>query len=271
VKGDGTSGVIGDGEAILFEGEEIAGEEIAIFAAGEEADFGGGRVGALGEGNAEEFGDIEVDWGGGGGGLPADGFAGGSGAEEAAELVAIFKEEEIEGLGIGGDDLGEVDRAKGGEWEGEIAREVGMDVDLTGIEAEGGGGDFAAMGEADASDGGWWSGWVGMGSEAEEGDFFAGEGSGAEVDGVGGDLGDATGFAVAVGEDDLIIARADIGDGVIDGNEAIPRADADIGEGEFGGLAPVKGMKIAGASPCKPYNGKNPPNSPSHICSSALG
>jgi len=135
--------------------------------------------------------------------------------------------------------LGEVDRAKGGEWEDEIAREVGMDVDLTGIEAEGGGGEFAAMGEADASDGGWWSGWVGMGSEAEEGDFFAGEGSGAEVDGVGGDLGDATGFAVAVGEDDLVIARADIGDGVIDGNEAIPRADADIGEGEFGGFAPV--------------------------------
>ena len=98
--------MIGDGEAILFEGEEIAGEEIAIFAAGEEADFGGRRVGALGEGNAEQFGDIEVDCGGGGGGLPADGFAGGSWAEEAAELVAIFKEEEIEGLGIGGEGRG---------------------------------------------------------------------------------------------------------------------------------------------------------------------
>ena len=248
MKGDATCGVIGDGEAILFEGEEIAGEEIAIFAAGEEADFGGRRVGALGEGNAEQFGDIEVDCGGGGGGLPADGFAGGSWAEEAAELVTIFKEEEIEGLGIGGDDLGEVDRAKGGEGEGEIACEGGTDVDLTGIEAEGGGAEFAAMGEADASDGGGRIGWVGVGSEAEEGDFVAGEGRGSEVDGVGGDLGDATGFAFAVGEDDLIIARADIGDGVIDGNEAVPRADADIGEGEFGGLAPVLRLESEAAA-----------------------
>ena len=77
------------------------------------------------------------------------------------------------------------------------------------------------------------------GERSGGGRLFRGEGSGAEVDGVGGDLGDATGFAVAVGEDDLVIARADIGDGVIDGNEAIPRADADIGEGEFGGFAPV--------------------------------
>ena len=79
MKGDATSGVIGDGEAILFEGEEIAGEEIAIFAAGEEADFGGRRVGALGEGNSEQFGDIEVDCGGGGGGLLSNGFLGGPG------------------------------------------------------------------------------------------------------------------------------------------------------------------------------------------------